>query len=329
MTRVLPAASPTEIPFAVTEAVHVLRSGQPVALPSETVYGLAANALDASACAEIFRAKARPLYDPLIVHIAAPKDIAHVVKDYPTPLIKKIIETFWPGPLTLILPKHSTLPYIVTAGQEAVAIRCTAHPVFQAVIKAFGSPLAAPSANRFGRISPTSARHVMEELAGHIPLILDGGKCPHGVESTILLVKDDTLEILRHGPVTAEMLAPFGKIQDPIGTLQSPGRLKSHYAPTTPLEIIDTANDIPEEDRPHAALLAWAPIDAKGFSMVVHLSRSQDLKEAATRLYDCLRTLDALALKKIYVERLPTVGLGAAIMERLGKAAADDKEVST
>lgn len=322
MTRILPAFSPEEIRAAAMEAAEVLRSGQPVALPSETVYGLAANALNAAACSEIFAAKNRPLDDPLIVHIADPTDLPRVAHAAILPRLEGLIREFWPGPLTLILPKNPAIPDIVTSGQNTVAVRCTAHPVFKAVLEAFGSPLAAPSANRFGRISPTEAAHVTEELGGRIPLIIDGGACRHGIESTIVSLADDFMEILRHGPVTAEMLAPFGKIREPSGMPATPGGLKSHYAPRTPLELVGSASEVPVEERATAALLAWESSPPEGFAAIEYLSRGGNLREGAARLYGAMRRLDAAGARRIYAEMPPMTGLGIAIIERLRKAAA-------
>lgn len=298
---------------AASGAAELLASGEPVALPTETVYGLGADALNPLACAKIFEAKERPLTDPLIVHLP---DAALLEKlSEPFPLARALAMHFWPGPLTLVLPRQPIVPDIVTAGQNTVALRVSAHPVFQSVARAFGKPIAAPSANRFGRISPTTAQHVLTELGGRIPLIIDGGPCAHGIESTIVRVFPDHLEILRHGPITAEQLAKFAPIHSPGNDVTAPGMLKSHYAPRTKLII--------EQPRPHprAGLLAWTH-SGDGFAKVEYLSHTQDLREAAANLYGAMRRLDEAGLDFIVAEPLPESGLGRAIMERLRKAAA-------
>lgn len=306
------------------EAVDLLAAGEVVALPTETVYGLGASALDSVACAKIFEAKQRPLSDPLIVHLPDAGWASRLA--YPNTLAARLAERFWPGPLTMILPRREIVPDLVTAGQDTVALRMSAHPVFQRVSEAFGKPIAAPSANRFGRISPTTAGHVMIELGGRIPLILDGGPCSHGIESTIVLVRDQGVDILRHGPITAEQLAEFGEVGGADGKVAAPGGMKSHYAPRTPLVI---CNELPDQGLNHsdsswpekAGLLSWHG-KGRGFTQVEHLSESMDLREAAANLYGAMRRLDEAGLELIVAEAVPETGLGVAIMDRLRKAAA-------
>jgi len=299
----------------IPEAVSMLRKGLPVALPTETVYGLAADALSPAACARIFEAKERPLSDPLIVHLPSIEWLSRIA--VPSPLALKLAETFWPGPLTLVLPRQASIPDIVTAGQDTVAVRMSAHPVFQEVVQTFGKPLAAPSANRFGRISPTSAAHVMSELEDRIGLILDGGPCTHGIESTIVHVLEDRLQVLRPGPITEAELRAFAPVfQGPAG-VAAPGGLKSHYAPRTKLVI----EQKPMPRGPRDGLLSWLH-SGEGFSQTEFLSRSNDLREAAANLYGSMRRLDEAGLDLIIAEALPESGIGAAIMERLRKAAA-------
>ncbi len=304
----------------VHEAVSLLQNGDVVAIPTETVYGLAAKALDPTACAKIFEAKERPLSDPLIIHIPDFEWLGQLAK--PSPLAKRLAETFWPGPLTIVVERQACVPDLVTAGQETVAIRMSAHPLFEEVLKSLGQPVAAPSANRFGRISPTSATHVLDELGGRIPLILDGGPCVHGIESTIVMVIGETLEILRHGPVTKEQLTEFANISEERSNILSPGSLKSHYAPQTPLKV-----------HPRAILETWTRSDQKvgllswqqpisGFYAMEILTPTGDPVEAASKLYGAMRGLDAAGLDLIVAEEPPTVGLGAAISDRLKKAAA-------
>ena len=299
----------------IAEAVALLAEGLPVALPTETVYGLAADALSPGACARIFEAKERPLSDPLIVHIPSVDWLARIA--VPSPLALALAETFWPGPLTLVLPRQALVPDIVTAGQDTVAIRMSAHPIFQEVVQTFASPLAAPSANRFGRISPTCAAHVASELDGRIEMILDGGPCTHGIESTIVHVLPDRLQILRPGPITEDDLRAFAPVFLGPSGIASPGGLKSHYAPRTKL-VIEQA---PKERGPQNGLLAWSHT-GEDFLHTEFLSRSGDLREAAANLYGAMRRLDEAGLDLIIAEALPESGIGAAIMERLRKAAA-------
>jgi L-threonylcarbamoyladenylate synthase len=310
---------------AVEQAVALLRAGEPVALPTETVYGLAADALNPAAAARIFEAKERPLFDPLICHLPDLGWLDRLTRISPEnrPLAETLMARFWPGPLTLVLPRRDIVPDLVTAGLDTVALRMSAHPVFQAVAAAFGGPLAAPSANRFGRISPTTAEHVAAELEGRIRLVLDGGPTRHGVESTIVALDGNRLRILRHGPITREDLLEFGEVLDtPSGAApEAPGQLKSHYAPRTPLEIIAEGGAVPN---PHdAGYLAWRsrPANAE-LAAVEVLSPTGDLREAAATLFAKLRRLDEGGLSHLYSEAVPEHGLGVAIMDRLRKGAA-------
>jgi L-threonylcarbamoyladenylate synthase len=299
----------------ISEAIALLQSGLPVALPTETVYGLAADASLPDACARIFEAKERPLSDPLIVHLPSIDWLSCIA--VPSPLALTLAETFWPGPLTIVLPRQASIPDIVTAGQDTVAVRMSAHPVFQEVVQTFGKPLAAPSANRFGRISPTCTAHVMSELEGRIGLILDGGPCTHGIESTIVHVLEDRLQILRPGPITEDELRAFAPVFHGPAGVATPGGLKSHYAPRTKLVI----EQQPRPRGPRDGLLSWLQ-SGEGFSQTEFLSRSNDLREAAANLYSAMRRLDEAGLDLIIAEALPESGIGAAIMERLRKAAA-------
>lgn len=316
-TVLLPAAE------GVESAVAALEAGLPVALPTETVYGLAADAFHPEACARIFEAKERPLDDPLIVHVADAADLGRVAEV--TPLALHLAERFWPGPLTLVLPRTGAIPDLVTSGQSTVAVRCSAHPDFRTVCRTFGKPLAAPSANRFGRISPTTAEAVREELEGRIPLILDGGPCRHGIESTIVHVHGEQLSILRSGPVTLEELTEFGSVVPAVRGVSAPGRLASHYAPRTPLELIDAPSAIPAAERATTALLLPDPRpDGVGFRAVEILSKTGDLREMAARLFGAMRRLDGLGPVKIAAVLPQEIGIGVAIAERLRKAASHE-----
>jgi len=298
-----------------TEALSMLRDGLPVALPTETVYGLAADALSPDACARIFEAKERPLSDPLIVHLPTIDWLSRIA--LPSPLAIRLAQAFWPGPLTLVLPRQASIPDIVSAGQDTVALRMSAHPVFQQIVEAFDKPLAAPSANRFGRISPTCSAHVMAELEGRIGLIIDGGACAHGIESTIVHVLEDRLQILRLGPITEEELRVFAPVFHGPAGVAAPGGLKSHYAPRTKLII----EHQPKPKSPQNGLLSWSG-GGEDFFKTEFLSRTNDLREAAANLYGAMRRLDEAGLDLIIAEALPESGIGAAIMERLRKAAA-------
>jgi L-threonylcarbamoyladenylate synthase len=310
---------------ATERALELLEKGEPVALPTETVYGLAADALNSIAVAKIFEAKERPHFDPLIVHLPGYDwlDRVAAVRDDERQLIEELADRFWPGPLTIVLRKREIIPDIVTAGLDTVAVRISSHPVFAQIIGGFGRPVAAPSANRFGRVSPTTAQHVCDELDGRIPLIVDGGPTAHGIESTIVAVRDGKIHILRRGPVTTEQLSKFGKIDiaGPIGKLSAPGQLPTHYAPRTPLRLIEDAEAFSPEENQRVGLLAWTSVRSEDFAIVRCLSERQDFRQAAANLFCYLRELDQSDLDLIVAERVPLRGLGAAIMDRLQRAA--------
>ena len=311
---------------ATTAAVELLRKGEVVALPTETVYGLAADALKPIAIAKIFEAKERPRFDPLILHLPDEQWLERVatVDDRSRAKIKKLIAQFWPGPLTLVLVRQAIVPEIVTAGLETVAVRMSSDPVFAEIISAFGKPVAAPSANRFGRISPTTAQHVFDELSGRIPLIIDAGPTAHGIESTIIAVLASRIDILRRGPITAEQLSEFGTIHIAAGggKISAPGQLATHYAPKTPLRLIDNAKTFKPKEKQRVGLLAWSTFapEERRFAAVRTLSEHQDLREAAANLFRSLRELDDLDLDLIVAERVPAQRLGGAILDRLERA---------
>ena len=310
-------------------AVELLSKGELVALPTETVYGLAADALNSIAVAKIFEVKERPRFDPLIVHLPNRVWLEKIV-DVPAgdrQLIGKLADKFWPGPLTLVLPKREIVHDIVTAGLNTVAMRLSAHPVFAEIVGELDKPLAAPSANRFGRVSPTTAQHVLDELAGRIPLIVDAGPTEHGIESTIVAVRDGRIEVLRRGPITHQQLSEFADVVSvaPTNKISAPGQLPSHYAPRTPLRLLDDAESFSPKRNQRVGLLARSPrrTGDRGslkFAAVRNLSDRGDLREAAANLFRCLRELDALDLDLIVAERVPSRGLGAAIMDRLERA---------
>ena len=320
-TRVLRAVEPAEISNAAREATGLLRGGEVVALPTETVYGLACDALNADAAAKVFAAKERPSFDPLIVHVADASWIGMLstVTGPAEALAARLAGAFWPGPLTMVLPAKDLVPDLVRSGLPTVALRCSAHPVMAAVVRDTGRPLAAPSANRFGRISPVSAQDVIEELHGRIPLVLDGGPCRHGLESTIVAVGDGRLTLLRPGPVTAEELTRFAPVEraERGGTVSAPGMLESHYAPRTPLRLWPGHAPLPD-DAAASGVLSFGAV-GPGFAAAEVLP--SDPADAAPLFFAALRRLDASGVERIYAREIPESGLGMAIMDRLRRAA--------
>lgn len=300
----------------------LLRAGGLVAVPTETVYGLAADATNGRAVAAIYEVKGRPSFNPLIVHVSG-MAMAETLADF-DPLSRKLAEIFWPGPLTLVVPLKagSGIASLVTAGLQTVGLRCPKGPA-QDLIRFLGFPLAAPSANSSGRISPTSAQAVEADLGSKIPLILDGGPSPVGVESTIVKVDGDKVILLRPGGVSAEELevvtgAPLSRA-DQRSLIEAPGMLASHYAPNAPVRL-DAVRILPDE-----ALLAFGPRRGCGAEHAVktlNLSPTGDLREAAANLFACLAALDRSGARMIAVEPIPEHGLGEAIIDRLKRAAA-------
>ncbi|HTU82731.1 MAG TPA: L-threonylcarbamoyladenylate synthase [Candidatus Acidoferrales bacterium] len=305
----------------MTRAVEILRCGGIVAFPTETVYGLGANAFDAEAVARIFEAKKRPRFDPLIVHVRDDAMLATVAAEI-GPNARKLIERFWPGPLTLVFPKRSSVPDLVTAGLAAVAVRMPSHAVARELLRRTGLPLAAPSANPFGFLSPTQAAHVARMLGDCVDLIVDGGPTSLGVESTIL-VPDPVAMLLRPGALPLEEIeAVVGPVSRPSGDSAgpaAPGRLPRHYSPATPIRIVDPAT-VPVAERAGAAVLAWRSLP-EGYAAGRVLSPAGDLREAAAHLFERLHELDALRPSRIDAEPVPERGLGLAIADRLRRAA--------
>ncbi len=291
---------------AIAEAAALIAAGQCVAVPTETVYGLAADATNGAAVAGIYAAKGRPSFNPLIVHVP---DLAAAEALVEMPdAARALAERHWPGPLTLVLPIKSGAPIasLVTAGLPTLAIRCPAHPAMQALLRATARPLAAPSANASGSISPTRAAHVRNSLGGRIPLILDAGLCAVGIESTIVAVAaDGTLRLLRPGPVD------LGLTVASAGSIEAPGQLASHYAPAKPLRLNARTADADEWHIGFGTVAGNATLSASG-----------DLTEAAARLFDALHQADASPQPRIAVAPVPDQGLGLAINDRLARAAA-------
>jgi L-threonylcarbamoyladenylate synthase len=309
----------------IAEAAQLIRAGELVAFPTETVYGLGGDATNARAVAAIFEAKGRPQFNPLISHVSDVADARRLVNWSET--ADRLARQFWPGPLTLVLPREGNSPIalLATAGLDTAAIRAPDHPVAQALIRASGRPIAAPSANKSGSISPTRAEHVAESLGNRVKLILDGGPCAVGLESTVLDLTTGTPTLLRPGGVTRESIeAAVGPIalSEAIPTGQSarksPGQLASHYAPARPLRLDATSVEVGE------GLLAFGPNAPSGASEVLNLSSTGDLAEAAANLFAMLRALDRPGVDRIAVMAIPHTGLGLAINDRLRRAAADD-----
>lgn len=321
MTRILSAAQ-------VDEAAALLRAGELVAFPTETVYGLGGDARNGRAVAAIFEAKGRPHFNPLICHFPdAGAAFAEVLSD---DRARALADRFWPGPLTLVLPRRPDcrIDLLAGAGLDTLAVRVPAHPLAIALLRAAAVPVAGPSANRSGQVSPTTAQHVLDGLGGRIAAVLDGGPCEVGVESTVLHLASGGAALLRPGGVTAEAIeAVIGPVARPLPvaaaeatrTLRSPGMMLSHYAPSLPVRLGATAVGADE------ALLAFGP-PLPGAGAVWQLSETRDLREAAARLFAGLRSLDGegqrRGLRRIAVMAVPMDGLGEAINDRLGRAAA-------
>jgi L-threonylcarbamoyladenylate synthase len=301
-----------------------LAAGGLVALPTETVYGLAADATQPEAVARIFEAKGRPRFNPLIVHVPSVEEARRLAMF--DPLAERLAAAFWPGPLTLVLPKRegSGIADLVTAGLDTIAVRVPAHPVAQLILRRHGRPLAAPSANRSGHVSPTTAAHVEADLGSAVAVILDGGPTQVGLESTIVSTVGDRVTLLRSGGVSRERLEAVSGMPlavhrgTPGDSVPAPGMLASHYAPSAVLRL-----DV-REVRPGEALLAFGPGEVSGADRAVamrNLSAKGDLREAAAALFGTLRELDGLA-DAIAVAPIPETGLGEAINDRLRRAAA-------
>jgi L-threonylcarbamoyladenylate synthase len=312
-------------PEAILHAVELLRQGQVVGLPTETVYGLAGDGLNPAALARIFEVKRRPLFDPLILHFADMAGAFDLAGQVPT-AARELAQRFWPGPLTLVLRKKEMVPDLATSGLPNVALRVPAHPVAQALLRAFGGPLAAPSANRFGRISPTDAPAVRTELGDAVPLILDGGPCAVGLESTVLFISEHQPVLLRAGGIPLEEIeAVVGPVQHatPVDERPlAPGQLKHHYAPRKPLRLAGNAGEIPSQSG-----IGWLAFGTQNaavpfLGVVENLSPAGDLREAAANFFRALRALDDNPRVGIlYAMPLPAHGLGLAINERLERAA--------
>lgn len=308
-------------PAALATAARLLREGKLVSFPTETVYGLGADATNDEAVASIFAAKGRPQFNPLIVHIANPDEAqrhAHLNAQ-----AQALAARFWPGPLTLVLPRREDcrISWLATAGLESIAIRCPAHDVAQALLRTFGGPLAAPSANASGSVSATTAQHVEDSLGSKVDLILDGGPAKFGLESTIVGLATGTPVMLRPGAITRsqieQVVGPLATLHDSETAPHSPGRLRRHYATHKPLRLNATTV------APSEALLALGAPPSGGMA-TLNLSENGDLTEAAANLFRMLRALDETRAEAIAVMAIPDGGLGEAINDRLARAAVRD-----
>jgi L-threonylcarbamoyladenylate synthase len=314
----------TKIGDSLEEAAGYLREGHLVAIPTETVYGLAGNALDALAVVRIFEAKERPLYNPLIVHAADIREVRQLSREW-YPGLDRLATHLWPGPLSLLLDRHSSIPDLVTAGLPKVALRIPDHALTRQLIRLCGFPLAAPSANLFSRISPTTPEHVYRQLEGRIPYILDGGPCAIGLESTIVGKNEEgQWTIYRPGAYTREDLAAFlGQVHlhTSSGKTLAPGMLPLHYAPSTPLLFGDLAADWAPPKNEKAGMLRYRDRHrAVSHKVQQVLAPDGDLRTAARNLYATLHHLDRLGLDVIYAEPVPDEGIGKAINDRLRRA---------
>jgi L-threonylcarbamoyladenylate synthase len=305
---------PASDSVALQTAAQILREGGLVGMPTETVYGLAGNAADADTVAKLYAAKGRPRFNPLIAHVTG-LEMAQTLAEF-SPLATRLAQAFWPGPLTLVLPKRPDAPVcdLANAGLDTIAIRAPRHEAARALLKTFGGPLVAPSANKSGAVSPTTAAHVADGLGAQIDLVLDGGACPVGLESAVVAVEGDRATLLRPGGLDrASIEAITGPLAAPgqTDTPSSPGMLKSHYAPGAAIRLnAKTA-------REGELLLGFGDMDCDE-----NLSASGDLTEAATRLFAALRRLDARGPTTIAIAPIPETGLGEAINDRLNRAAA-------
>lgn len=329
---------PGDDPGAIGRAAQTLLAGGLVGMPTETVYGLAANAIDAQAVAKVFKAKERPSFDPLIVHVGAVERASELAEFNE---IAHRLAALWPGPMTLVLPRKKSMegapivPDLVTSGLDSVGLRIPDHTVAQALLAQSGLALAAPSANRFGSISPTRAKDVVEELGERLDLVLDGGPCQRGIESTVVRVHKASVEVLRLGAMPVERIEQAASVPVELrppssspgqSAMPSPGMVERHYAPGTPMNLIATPSDFKSIDASERVGLIGMgdliPGDLFGYAAVINLSEAADMAEAASRLFASLRELDAMGLARIDAVMVPDEGLGRAINDRLKRGSA-------
>lgn len=304
----------------LNKAATLLKAGELVAIPTETVYGLAANGLDGLAVAKIFKAKNRPTFDPLILHIGNMEQVAQLTTSFPEKA-EKLAARFWPGPLTLILPKSDTVPEMVTSGLPSVGIRMPKHPMTLELLRSLPFPVAAPSANPFGYVSPTNAQHVRDQLAGKISFVLDGGPCEIGLESTIVSFTEDVPTILRHGGISQReieaIIGPLEANTQSTSNPSAPGMLVSHYAPNKKVILGNISELIKAYPNANAAVLGFK--STYGLKGEV-LSEKGDLLEAAQNLFAAMRKLDQTDCDYIFTEEVTHLGIGIAINDKLKRA---------
>ncbi|MDG1571079.1 L-threonylcarbamoyladenylate synthase [Robiginitalea sp. M366] len=303
------------------QAAACIREGKVVAFPTETVYGLGANALDPMAAARIFELKERPAFDPLIVHIA---DLSQLQLLTPSkdPRLTRLAEAFWPGPLTVVVPKTERVPDLVTSGLPTVGVRMPDHPMAQELIRRSGCPIAAPSANKFGRISPTAAQHVTRHMP-EVDFVLDGGETRVGIESTIIALRPDGYVILRPGAITREDLnriLPESASPVAAGSPEAPGMLASHYSPAKPFHLF-TPTLLQRLDPSKCGFISYRGNAPQGFARVLTLAPDGDLKAYAAGIFGAMHQLEASGVECLVAEPVPEQGIGIAIMDRLRKAA--------
>jgi L-threonylcarbamoyladenylate synthase len=309
----------------IKKAARLINKGGVVAFPTETVYGLGADAFNAKAVAKIFEIKERPRFDPLITHICEKKQLYLLTKNINEKL-KKLIEIFWPGPLTIIVEKKESVPDIVSAGLKTVAIRMPANEIALKLIKISNTPIAAPSANKFSRLSPTRAEHVYSQLKNKPDLILDGGKTIYGLESTIVKFENGKFYLLRAGAISPQEIKEktgIRLIKNSSEKISAPGQLKKHYSPKARLFIVKNENEAKEKN---AAYLAFYKKPKKKYKLVKILSAKKDLSEAASNLFDFLHSIENKNIKCIYIEKVPNKNIGIAINDRIERAAASGEE---
>jgi L-threonylcarbamoyladenylate synthase len=321
----------------IEQAVEALRAGELVVFPTETVYGLGANASNPAAVRKIFEMKGRPADHPVIVHLDNPRYLHRWVSEVP-PLAEKLAAKFWPGPLTLILPKGENVNDVVTGGQDSIGIRVPSHPIAQQLLTAFGGGIAAPSANRYGRLSPTKTEHVRDELGEAVGVILDGGESPIGLESTIVSCLDNAVRLLRPGFITrSQLVQTVGELAEGGVAPRSPGDRVLHYAPSTPLEIVSSddlevrAGEIVAREEKVAVLAMRPPLNTQRYMTWINAGKKPEAY--AHNLYNHLRTLDRAGCTRILVQELPLDERWAAILDRLQRASGvglgvDDLELS-
>lgn len=310
----------------ISKAVEILNYGDVVAIPTETVYGLAGNIYSEKAIRKIFEVKQRPLFNPLIVHLHSIEQLVDLVFDIPAKA-RLLADAFWPGSLTLLLKKKDTIPDLITASKDTVAVRIPNHPMTLELLKELPFPLAAPSANPFNRISPTSALHVESYFSDSIQMILEGGDCKNGLESTIIGFENDEPVLFRLGAISVEDIEKVvGKIDiknKEEKTPDAPGMLTKHYSPKTKTYLIKNVNKfIKEHENKRIGLVCFSEvISASNVEHVEVLSKSEDLKEAGSNLFSALHRLDELDLDLIVAQKFPDIGLGKSINDRLERAA--------